>query len=276
MSGWPVVGTTLLAAFAGGATGYLSQRAAAAAQAKVDYTSNARKRLYEAVGPLRFQLLIACRDVERRVSLHLEAKAWVLDPAQYYGRSFIYRLLRPLAIGMLIERQMSYADFSVDKSSIDLLRFNTAAYRVLTGVDPLPYYSGLDFRSESQHIFSDNLRAAASALLSKGFDGGTIIMDFAQFSLAYPDPHVDARLAPLALLFDSAGTSLTSRPVFWTRLVSYGYVCQQYLERHGAELGFGTRPLDVRSLLAAADDPQIRGNLMKYPEVLDRVILQGL
>ena len=119
-----------------GAT-YLSQHALAARQARIGYQYAARKRLYEALGPLRFQLLMASRDVVRRVTGHAPPRTWNLDTAQYYGQSTMYRLLRPLAICILIERQMNAADFSVDPSGVRLLRFEVGAYRMLTNSDPL-------------------------------------------------------------------------------------------------------------------------------------------
>jgi hypothetical protein len=81
-----------------------------------------------------------------------------MAPDGYYVHSFFYRLLRPLAIGVLVERAMSYADFSVDPSSVDLLRFDRAACQMLTGAEPFlgadgqVYYRGLDWGRESQHI----------------------------------------------------------------------------------------------------------------------------
>ena len=122
-------------------------------QALLDYEYNAKKRLYEVIGPLRFQLLIACRDVVRRVSGHTRSRSWNMDPAGYYGSNTLYRILRPLAICTLIERKMNAADFSVDPKTVELLKFEVGAYRMLANRDPLPYYDKIDWATQSQHVF---------------------------------------------------------------------------------------------------------------------------
>lgn len=275
MSWSAVLGTTLLPAAVGGAFGYVGQRLSAASQARLDYRANARRRLYEAIGPLRFQLLVACRDVERRVTLQTGGRRWNLDPAQYFGRSFVYRLLRPLAIGVLVERQMSYADFALDKDAVALLRFDTAAYRMLSGSDPLPYHDGLDFARETQHVFRDHLRAAAGRLLSSDGDA-TVVMSFAAFSEAFPDPRADRHLAPLARLFPAGTGSLLDQPVLWTRLVGYAYACNRYLVEHGTDLDIGAREVDCPALLSGVRDPQIAAQLTSYPKIFDDILAQGL
>lgn len=65
-----VLSSALVSAVVGTIAAHLSQRRLATHQARVDYESAARRRLYEALGPLRFQLLIASRDVIRRVRPH--------------------------------------------------------------------------------------------------------------------------------------------------------------------------------------------------------------
>lgn len=152
-------GAAALAALFGGVGGFLAQLLLARYQAKVAYEYDARKALHSTIGPLRWQLLLAARDVERRISGHIGIQ-WDTGPGQYYGRSLVYRLLRPLAVCQLVQRHLSYADFSVDKKTRDLLVFETAAHRMLVGGDPLPFYEGLDFSTQSQHVFRDNLGAA--------------------------------------------------------------------------------------------------------------------
>jgi hypothetical protein len=274
---WPaILGTTALSATVGGAAGFVSQRASARAQARLEYEANARKRLYEAIGPLRFQLLVACRDVERRVTLHTKEPGWNLDPSDYYAKSFIYRILRPLAIGVLVERQMSYADFAVDRAGIELLRFDTASYRMLTGRDPLDYYDGLDFARQAQHVFRDNLRAAASRLLAADGNSKFVVIDFADFADRFPDPRDDTYLAPVARLFPSGYGSLIDQPILWVRLVGYAYACNSYLVRFGTDLGLSRRTVDAKSLIRPVRDDQIRENLALYPGIFDQILAGGL
>jgi hypothetical protein len=275
-----LVSSALVSGVVGGLVAYLSQRSLANRQARLDYEYTARKRLYQAVGPLRFQLVVAARDLASRVDSHRRSTHWVMKPDGYYVHSFLYRLLRPLAIGVLVERAMSYADFSVDPSSVDLLRFDAAAYRMLTGADPFQgadgqvYHRGLDWGRESQHVFRDNLRSAAMCLLSKGADNRDVVIDYAEFRQRWPDPLTNDRLAGVARLFGQNQRSLAESPVFWLRLVGYAYVCREYVVQHGAGIGIAVPELDVPVLLAAAADDQIADHLTDYPATFARVLAE--
>jgi hypothetical protein len=98
--------------------------------AEREYRSAARRRLYEAIGPLCFQLLLACRQLADRIQSHgINPKPYDMDVAKYYGRSTLYRLLRPIAISDLIERQMAFADFAVDPEAAVPLRFRRALFQ---------------------------------------------------------------------------------------------------------------------------------------------------
>lgn len=266
-----IASSSLVAAVVGAGSGYVSQRALASRQARIGYEYAARKRLYEALGPLRFQLLVACRDVVRRVSGHTRKRRWNLAPDQYYGSSTIYRLLRPLAICVLIEKQMNAADFSVDPDSIKLLQFEVGAYRILTNRDPLEYHDSLDWARETQHVFRDNLRLAAGRLIRDGE-----VMDFAEFRAAYPDPHTDDALASVARIFDMAGDSLRNNPVFWVRVVGYAYACQHFIAANDTTGSFTNRPVDVPALLADLDDPHIPAHVGEQATIYDRIIDEGL
>jgi hypothetical protein len=68
-----------------------------------EYALEARKLFYQSIGPLRFQLLLACRDLAGRIIAH-SRNPYDTGLASYYGKSFLYRLLRPLALSELIER----------------------------------------------------------------------------------------------------------------------------------------------------------------------------
>lgn len=83
-------------------------------------------------------------------------------------------------------------------------------------------------------------------------------------------------LHALATLIANTHGSLVRNPVFWTRLVGYGYVRTWLLDKQGGDLGFGTRRLAVARLLQAAGDPQIDAHLNEYPSLFDGVLKQGL
>jgi hypothetical protein len=125
----------------------------------------------------------------------------------------LYRLLRPLSICTLIERKMNAADFSVDPQTIALLKFEVGAYRMLTNRDPLPYYDKIDWATQTQHVFRDDLRRASTALIKEDSDHGLAVMDYSEFLAAFPDPVSDVRLAPLAAILKHTGASVAESPL---------------------------------------------------------------
>lgn len=104
-----------------------------------DYVLQARKRLYSAIGPLKFQLLVACRDLSGRIKRHATFDEQErIDVDDYYGRSTLYRILRPIALTELVERQISYADFGVDPDAVNLLTLKKNIFGVLSGGEAAP------------------------------------------------------------------------------------------------------------------------------------------
>lgn len=271
-----IMSSALVSTVVGSLAGFFTQRKLADRQAQLDYELTARRRLYEAVGPLQFQLLIAARDVVRRVSTH-HLDDWNMQTDGYYVRSFVYRILRPLSILELVEQQMSYADFSVDPTGYQLLQFESAVYRMLVDSDPFPYHRGIDWSTQSQHVFRDNLRLAANRLIDTGDSGKGHVISYARFAEHYPDPALDETLAPLALLFGKCQKNLTEQPLWWARLVGYAYANRCLLTNQGSKLGkFADRPLDVRTALSATGEPQILAHIPEYPKLFDRVLEEGI
>ena len=271
-----LLSSALVSAVVGSAAGYLSQRSLAKRQALLDYEYNAKKRLYEVIGPLRFQLLIACRDVVRRVSGHSRSQIWDMNPAGYYGSNTLYRILRPLAICTLIERKMNAADFSVDPKTVALLQFEVGAYRMLANKDPLPYYDKIDWATQSQHVFRDNLRRASTALIREYPESGLGVMDYSEFLDRFPDPAAEPRLVPLAAILQRSGDSMANNAAFWTRLVGYAYLCQSFIDSYGSEMGFTDRTLDVPALVALAKDPEIREHSAEHEDIFRAIAAEGL
>ena len=98
-----------------------------------EYELEAKKRLYQLIGPLKFQLLLACRDAAHRVEGHGLRVAYDTSIKGYYGINTIHRILRPVAIAELIEQQVAFADFAVDESAIKLLCFKKSVTQAITG-----------------------------------------------------------------------------------------------------------------------------------------------
>lgn len=252
-----IAASSVIAALVSGLVTHLSQRSLASRQSRLNYEYHARQRLYGAIGPLRFQLLMASRDVVSRVSNHIESPKWNLNSNQYYGKSTLYRLLRPLAICTLIQRRMNAADFSLDPSGIELLQFESSAYTMMTDSDPLPGFQGFDWSTETQHVFRDNLRRAAMGLIAEESNGQQYVLDFAEFTTLVPDPTAKGAMSALARIIDNCGPKLTNNAVFWVRLVGYAYVCNRLLETRGAEVGLKRRTLDVEKLMGASCDAEM-------------------
>jgi len=269
-----LVSSAVVAAVVAALSSFFIQRYLLERKAQVDYQYEARKRLHEVIGPLRMQLLLAARDVVRRTRGHV-GKDWDMDPSASFVRSFIYRLLRPLAISQLIERQMSFADFSVDPAAIALLRFNTAAERMLAGNEIVLDHPEADWDAQTQHLFRDNLRAAASTLIAED-EGGVVVVSFARFQRETPDLTAIPELRDLATLFSSSGNNLTSNPLFWLRLVGYAYVCSDLIAKQGVAVGFEDIPLQWEEMLGAAKDERISRHTNDYIPVFDEIVAQGL
>lgn len=269
-----IVSSAVVAAIVAALSSFLTQRYLLERKAKVDYQYEARKRLNTVIGPLRMQLLFAARDVVRRTRGHTD-QTWNMDTSASYGRSFIYRFLRPLAISQVIERQMSVADFSVDPAAVALLRFSTAAERMLTGNEVLLDHPDADWMTQSQHLFRDNLRSAASTLVAEEA-GDQVVISYARFQREVPAVGDVPELRDLAAIFEADGDSLTHNPLFWLRLVGYAYACSDLIAKQGVTFGFEDNPLPLEELLRAADDERISRNAAEYRRSFDDILAQGL
>ncbi|TPN00433.1 hypothetical protein FKO01_50590 [Mesorhizobium sp. B2-3-3] len=127
----------------------------ASRNARRDYEYDARKRLYEEIEPLLFQLYEACEQSYFRVkSLSRSQRSGELDsagnswlrPEGYYLFSTVYYLLLPIGIFRIIQKKMTFVDIYGD-SRIALKYYLAKIYFfaltddfVVAGYDPvLPY-----------------------------------------------------------------------------------------------------------------------------------------
>jgi hypothetical protein len=276
-----ILSSAIVAAVVSGLISYVQERQILDRKADVDYRSNARKRLYEAIGPLRLQLLFAARDVVDRVTGHLRdavpaGRGWNMDVKAYYVQSFVYRILRPLAIGQLIERQMSIADFAVDDSALELLRFDQVAGRMLSGDEIVLGHEAADWSLQTDHLFRDNLRVAAASLMVHEAGQQARILDFAEFAERLGREGISPPLEDLFSIFGRCKRSLLENPIFWLRLVGYGYACNGLIASQGKDLGFRPRSYDGAEMLRQAADESIAAKPAKYVGAFDVVVHQGL
>lgn len=229
------------------------------------YKYDAKKRLYEAVGPFRFQLLLACRDLATRVEGH-GRKNYAMEVDQYYARSFMYRILQPFAIFELIERKMSQADFTVDPAGIDLLKFNHAAVAILSGNMGASDHPLLDMENQNQHIFKNKITSAACALIvsSEGKERCMRYGEFEQFSLAMEN---GPKLEPFRTLLQ--GFEATRRPLFWLRIVALAHLSSIVVNSLGKDIGFSNRAINLEDRLKLTNDPTILREMNKYVKLCD-------
>src|SRR5882762_9627649 len=146
----------------------------------------------------------------------------------YYGRSTLYRLLRPIAIAELIEQQIAYADFSVDPSGVDLLRFKRAALTAFTDADSILDHPEANWNAEKEHIFSGTLSRLASAIIIQDEDiNKNRPMHFHEFETFVSHPENLGMLSPLKDILNDF--KVKTKPIFWIRLVCFAYICNEYV-----------------------------------------------
>ena len=223
------------------------------AAAQRQYEFEARKRLYTAIGPLRFQLIMACRDFAARITnFERQRHRTLRADGGYYALSTLYRLVRPLAIAELIERQVAYSDFAVDKGAVDCLRFKRSARRILSNHEIVCDYPAVDWSRQVEHAFADSISIAANVLIVPGSDGRDRVQRFDEFANIAEDERLD-RLAPFPQLL--ADFSVRSKPLLWVRLVAYGNACAAFANQGGKGLGFERIDYPLAKLLAASEAP---------------------
>ena len=247
-----VSSSALVSALVSAIAAFLTQRHVANRKAQLDYELIARRKLYEAIGPLRLQLVLASLELMRRVAAH-DGKTWEMDPNSYYVRSFVYRILRPLAIIQLIEQKMAITDFTVDSSALDLVQFAIAAPKTLSGSELLLRHPHADHSNQSQHLYFDTVRAVASRLIVEQADAPSRVAGYGEFVSAVPDLTADPDFAPMAALFSEC-SNLTEKPILWLRLVAYGHLCKHFVDKHGTSLGIKARYFPTESLIKKAED----------------------
>ena len=227
--------------------------------AQREYDLDARKRLYAAIGPLRFQLLLACRDLAGRVQAHGLGRVYDMSLKGYYGRTSLFRILRPLGLAELVERQIAYADFAVDSGAIDLLRFKGSAFAAFSGGRLVEGHPDVNWNSQVQHIFFDYISRCANVMIAEETEGRERALRFHEFASLLDGKDGTAAFSPFSTIFD--GMTPQAKPLLWTRLVVYGHLCNGFVNRTGVVIGFERREYPVAQLLSATEDPTICGNL---------------
>lgn len=232
------------------------------------YRAEARKRLYVAVGPLRFQLFAAASEFANRVARIADDKVtYDMSLDRYFGQSTIYRLVRVLAVSELIERQVAYADFAVDPEIRVLLKFKRQAYLTLSSHRVSLGHPKENWAIQEQHIFYDVIGIIASSLIVQ--DAPTSpsrVVRFDEFAKMISERGGMELLSPIPRLF--TGFSVEKKQILWLRMVALAHLCEGLLNRLGSEIGLETEALDVELLLKASRDPYLVANCERYRKAM--------
>ena len=216
-----------------------------------DYKYEARKRLYEEIEPLLFQLNEACENALHRIySIARTARAgdlgedgW-LSREGYYALSTMYKLILPVTIIKLIQRKLTLVDLSVDPGINAQYLLAKGLYLSFTddfdfaGLKPsLPYDPNrkdwLEKRPSHpekywrQGVPLGRLDNAADALVKDEERGQWI--SFGEFQAAYK-----AKTPEVHEKFDSIASIILhfhpqTRPVLWRLLIAQAHIYEALL-----------------------------------------------
>lgn len=247
----------------------------AEAEARIGYEFEAKKRLYTAIGPLRFQLLLACRDAARHVKSHSGGQRdFPVTVNNYYGVSTLHKIIRPIALLELIEEQIMYADFAVESEAIELIKCKQSIYAAFSSGKTVHGHPDANWDDEEQHIFYHSISRIANALVIPADSGGKRVMRFDEFEEFLKSAENVARVSPLPYLYEDF--TFRKKPLFAARLVLYGYVCAKYVNNYGVPIGFEKIDYSVPELLKNIDDEYINGRLDDFSVQFGKTASMGV
>jgi len=189
-----------------------------------------------------------------------------MDIESYMGQTTIYRILRVLALTELVERRVSFSDFSVDTSAINILKFRKALHRALCGGEIVVENPKVDWNNQNEHIFYQNIGRSAQSLIVKEKDGSDRVMRFDEFERAFQNQAFRDQLTPVPRLIDQS--TLYNKPILWMRLVCFGYICSSFIKKQGGSIGFQVSDYKLEKLLETFDDPHIRLHLARFRDAI--------
>ncbi|MGZ4992686.1 MAG: hypothetical protein ACXV79_00835 [Methylobacter sp.] len=243
--------------------------------AQRDYEYSAKQRLYSAIGPLKFQLLIACRDMSQHIRTYgLENVRYSLEPSNYYGKSSLYRIIVPLVFVELIERQVAVADFSVDPEAVELLRFKKSAYRAYKSDKPILNHPNAYWNEQRQHLFHHTISKMVDAIIIADPAVGSRPMYFREFEELLVDEKRNKPIIPLVRIIEDF--SIEIKPIFWIRLVFLAHIAGRLVNQLGVKIGFQHIDIDAKRLLTLSDDIFVQQNSEKLVAIFDALASEGL
>lgn len=242
-------------------------------EALVKYQSEARSRLYHAIGPLKFQLLLAARDCKVRITSQPK-QSYKIDINGHYGRSTIYRIARLLCLSELIERQVTYADFAVDHSAIKLLEFKKTLYLLFSGSKITCNHPKVEWDTQEEHIFFDVLSSIGNALVIRENEMQYRCMHFSEFTDSLDNNGIIEKISPLLYILGKFDINKT--PILWVRLSCIAALCNSLISEFGLAVGFKDKPLDLASLISESDDEYLNKKIDKHVKIFNEIKNDGL
>lgn len=252
-------------------------------------SNQARARLQVATGTLQLELFLETRSFARRLEHYfressdhqpLESYRDHASPGSYHaGGMMIYRILRPLTVGEIIESQTLAGDLLLDPRMMEMIRFGQAAVELLTG-DKLGrrfggegFFDGFDMNScwdvgrtgtGYQRIRGSYLRCGAAALLApqEGRREPRRCITHAEFCKFWEQPKPKHYVAFHQGLEPMKATlhrfDRHENPILWLRLVGYAYACEKFCERMWQSLAgerfrqrlrhWGRTPIEIETI----------------------------
>jgi hypothetical protein len=232
------------------------------------YEAEAKKRLYLAVGPLRFQLLLASSEFAGRVRRLAGGETYGMSMQRYFGRTTAYRLLRIFAICELIQRQIAFADFAVDPAMRSLLHFKRKAFSSMSSREVSLGHPKEDWTKQAEHIFNEVLSVLGAALIVEEAGAPPRVMRFDEFVSRLSDGMVSLRLEPVSRLITDF--SVDGRPLLWLRMIALAQLCNSLVTSQGAALGINREEIDINTAVALTSDAHILQSIDKYRDAVER------
>lgn len=231
--------------------------------AERSYRFEARKRLYGAVGPLRFQLIgAAVQYLERMESLARYRYATSMQG--YFGQSTLYRLARLLALTELVERQVALFDFSADPDMVVLLRFRAQLLRALSSSDVTLDRPDADWTRQKEHIYRDHLPVLGISMIVDAPNGAERALRFDEFR---EWASKDGFLWPLREMIETLHP--TETPILWLRLIAIAQACTALIAAEDIATALDPPDFSLDGLLSASEDAHIRANGEAVRAMLD-------
>jgi hypothetical protein len=239
--------------------------------AERQYRLDARKRLYGAIGPLRFQLIVACDDFAGRIRRIGEGKQpYATSLKAYFGRSTVFRLLRLFGITELIARQAADADFSVDPSMTELLRFKHESFRCMSSSTIALDHPVANWDTQVEHVFYDRLSMIAAAMIVSDDEVKQArVRRFDEFNDFVSHEAGLKKIQPIPRLMRRFSVDAT--PILWVRFVALARLCSTFAMHEGPAVGLRPEAFDGPAMLRASSDAFLRSHHDRYCRVLDEI-----